>query len=96
MLDQSQIEQLSTLCFINRIDDHLRIVSGVRIPPDPAYGPNRVLLLLEIFYEDEKVSTMSFNLQDYEYDEIVEVAQNIRTNDFILHEVDQMLSSFGD
>ena len=91
-LSQAQINHLSTLCFINNIDDHVKIVSGVRISTDANYDPRRVLLILEIFYNSDKIDDLSFNLHDFTYEEIIHVAQNIRSNEFILQEVDNLLA----
>ena len=91
---QAQLDQLSSLCFINRIDDHLRIVSGIKIPANLGRSYNQVLLVLEIFFDEEKIDNMSFNLRNYEFDEIIEVARNIRSNKFILREVDNLLAGY--
>ena len=92
MLDQAQIEHLATLCFINKIDEHLRIVSGVRVSPAADCDPLHIRLHLEIYYDDEKVDNLSFNLHNYDYEDIVNVARNIRSNPFILQEVDNLLA----
>ena len=52
----------------------------------------RVKLVLEIFYDNHQSGNISFDLHNYEYDDIVNIAQNIRDNDFILQEVDNYLS----
>jgi len=92
MLNQAQIEHLSTLCFINKIDDHLNIVSGVRISTSANGIPSRTLLVLEIYFLGEKVNEMSFDLHNFDYDDIVTVARNVRANDFIMREVDHFLA----
>ncbi|MGD8938839.1 MAG: hypothetical protein PVJ72_05630 [Gammaproteobacteria bacterium] len=91
VLDQTQIDQLSTLCFINRIDSHLKIVSSVKVFTT-VDGTFRILLVLEIFYDEEKIDELSFNLHNYDYEDIVHTARNIRSNEFILQEVDNLLA----
>lgn len=88
---KEQAESLSSLHIINRIDDHLKIVSGIDIINSVKNIPPRVILLLEIFYNSNKVDTLSFDLHNYEYDEIVHLVKNIRDNEFLLQEVDNLL-----
>jgi hypothetical protein len=92
ILNQEQIQHLSLLRFINKIDEHLNIVSGVRISSSPEADPQRVTLLLDIYYNEEQVDNLSFDLHNFNYEDIVYVARNIRSNEFILHEVDNLLS----
>ena len=89
LFTQEQIQHLSTLRFISKIGDHLGIISGVKFHPR---GDNLVLLVLEIYYDGEKVDMLSFNLRNYEYEEIVDVVRNIRSNEYILREVDKLLA----
>ncbi|WP_455220763.1 hypothetical protein [Kaarinaea lacus] len=91
-LSQEQIQHLSSLRFINRIDNHLNIVSGVRISAATDSIPHHVYLLLDIYYDDEQIEKLSFNLHNFAYEDIVYIARNIRSNEFILHEVDNILS----
>jgi len=88
---KEQIESLSSLHIINRIDDHLKIVSGIDIINNDENLPPRVILLLEIFYNSNRVDTLSFDLHNYEYDEIIHLIKNIRGNEFLLQEVDNLL-----
>jgi hypothetical protein len=89
---QDQIDYLTSLHFINRIDTQLKIVSSIDIVGAAGHTPPRVILELEIYYNNLKVDTLSFDLHDYEYEEIVHLAKNIRDNEFLLHEVDNFLS----
>ena len=89
---REQIDYLSSMHFINRIDDHLRIVSSIDMSSVAEHIPPRILLLLEIFYNNNRVDTLSFDLNNYEYDDIVHLAKNIRDNEFILQEVDIFLA----
>lgn len=92
MFSQEQIDNLASLNFINRIDDHLKIVSGVQILHDQQPGMVRVMLALEIFYDSDKIDDLSFDLHNYEYEEILEIARNISANEFIMYEVDMLLA----
>ena len=92
---QEQIDQLSSQHFINRIDDHLRTVSSIKIV-ETKDNTTRVILFLEIFYNNDKVDTLSFDLHDHNYEDIIEVARNISTNEFILQEIDNFLSGYGE
>lgn len=89
---QEQIEYLSSLSFINRIDEHLRIVSAVKILATAGGYPPRVVLMLEIYYDDQKIDNLSFDLHGYDYEDIVELARNVRSSEFILQEVDNLLA----
>ena len=89
---QAQIEYLSSLYYINNIDHHLRIISSVKVISTTMHTAPLVKLMLEIFYDNHQSGNISFDLRNYEYDDIVSIAQNIRDNDFILQEVDNYLS----
>lgn len=89
---QAQIDQLSTQHFINKIDHHLRIISSIRVVSHPENTEPRVVLHIDIYYDNHQSGSLSFNLHNYEYEEILAIAKNIRGNEFILHEVDNLLS----
>jgi hypothetical protein len=91
-LSQAQIDHLSSLHFINKIDRHLRLLSSVKIVAGKENDLVRIMLNLEIFYDNHQTGSLSFDLHNYEYEEIVGLAQNIRGNEFILQEVDNFLS----
>jgi hypothetical protein len=92
IFNEDQIQHLSSLRFINRIDEHLNIVSGVKISTTTDNIPPRVLLLLDIYYDDKQLEKISFNLHNFDYEDIVYVARNIRSNEYILQAVDNLLS----
>lgn len=92
VLTPAQIEQLSSLRYINNIDEHMRIVSSLMVLDDAHQHHNCVLLVLDIFFDDKQIDKMSFNLHNYAYEEIIELAQHIRNNDSILHAVDTALA----
>lgn len=87
-----QIDYLSSLHFINAIDHSLKTVSSIKVVAATHQYPQRVLLRLELYFEDDLVDTMSFDLHNYTYDEIVELARNVRDNEFILREIDNFLA----
>ena len=90
----SEKNQLESLKFINKIDKHLKAVSDVKILNDGQV--QRVVLKLDLFYDNDAITPMTFNLHNYSFDEIVDVARNIKDNEFILTEIDMMLATWGD
>lgn len=93
---QDEIEQLRSLKFINRIDEHLTVVSGVDIREDEGTNLQRVVLKLDLFYDNDAITPITFDLHNYSFDEIVDIAKNIKSSEFILNEIDIALSSYGD
>lgn len=91
-LSKDQIEYLTSLRFINIIDHHLRILSSVKVINGATLKSARVLLILEIYYDNDKTGNLSFDLHNYEYEDMIVLVQNIRKNEFILQEVDNFLS----
>ncbi|MDD4915936.1 MAG: hypothetical protein PHW13_12965 [Methylococcales bacterium] len=91
-LTLTQIEHLSSLRYINNIDAHMRIVSSVILPDNAHQQHNSVLLVLDIFFDNKQIDKMSFNLHNYAYEEIIELAQHIRNNEAILQAVDTALA----
>jgi hypothetical protein len=89
---QDQIDYLTSLHVINRIDAQLKIVSSIDIIDSVEHIPPRVILELEIYYNNLKVDTLSFDLHDYEYEEIIHLTKNIHENEFLLQEVDNFLA----
>jgi hypothetical protein len=89
---QAQIEYLSSLHFINKVDHHLKLLSSVKVINPAENTPPRVILELEIFYDNHQTGTLSFDLHNYGYEDIIGIAQNVRSNEFILQEVDNFLS----
>ncbi|MCK9607920.1 MAG: hypothetical protein M0R33_15870 [Methylomonas sp.] len=92
LLTPTQIEHLSALRYINNIDEHMRIVSSVKLLDDAHQHDNTVLLVLDIFIDDKQIDKMSFNLHHYAYEEIMELARHIRDNEYILRAVDAALA----
>lgn len=92
LLTLTQIEHLLSLRYINHIDKHMKIVSSVKVLDDAHQHDHSVLLVLDIFIENKQIDKMSFNLHNYAYEEIIELAQHIRNNDYILRAVDTALA----
>ena len=92
VFSKEQIKYLSSLHFINRIDDHLKSVNNVNIVDTTDTSPARVILVLELYYDDNKVDMLTFDLHNYYYEDIIEVAKDIRSSEFIMQEVDNFLS----
>lgn len=87
-----QLTELSTLHHINHIDPNLRVVASIDFATTGKDTPPRVILALEIYFTNKKVDTLTFNLNNYEYEEIVELVKNIRGNEFLLQEIDNFLA----
>jgi hypothetical protein len=92
ILTLTQIEHLSSLRYINNIDEHMKIVSSVKVLENAPQYDNSVLLILDIFIDNKQIDKMSFNLHNYAYAEIIELAQHISDNEYILRAVDTALS----
>lgn len=92
VLTPTQVEHLASLRYINTIDEHMRIVSSVKVLDNAHQHDNSALLVIDIFIDDKQIDKMSFNLHHYAYEEIVALAQDIRNNDYILRTVDTALA----
>lgn len=90
--NQAQIEYLSSLRFMHKLDDHVRAVSSVAISNANYSTSERITLLLDIFYDGDPIDKLSFDLRNYTYDDIINIASNLRQNEFILYEIDNLLA----
>lgn len=88
-LTQAQINHLGSLHTINIIDNYLKVVSSINITSELS---QRVRMELEIYYHNDKVSVLSFDLHNYTYTDIIKITNNIHNNEFILQEIDNFLS----
>ena len=94
MLTEEQITYLKSIKYINVIDEKVKVLSEFDIKYLPA-APNivgKVILILNVFYNNDKITELSFDLQNYNYDELIEIGQNIKKNDFIMYELDTHLA----
>ena len=87
-----QLKHLSMLHHINHIDANLRVVASINFAKTGDDAPPRVILVLVIYYQNKKVDTLTFDINNYEYEEIVDLVQNIRGNEFLLQEIDNFLA----
>jgi hypothetical protein len=98
MLTEQQRTDISSMKFLNIIDEQIRVMVEY-VPKGAVEDPDSVelvVLVLYVFYQDEPLTKLSFNLHDYEFDELQDIGRNIRDNEFIMYELDIALSSFGD
>lgn len=93
MFSKSEIEELTSTNYINRIDKSLTIVSEIRFPEKNGTNSNEtvVFLYLNVFFDNEKITTMCFNLVNYNYEEVLQVASDVKSSAFLLKEVDDYL-----
>ena len=84
--EHSLIEGFS---FINQIDRNLRVVASLAPAKRPG-GP--VVLRTQIFYQNEYVATLSFDLHDHSEQESRHLAQNIRENETLVYAIDEYLA----
>jgi len=70
----------------------MKIVSSIQVRNVAHQHDTLALLILDIFIDDKQIDRMSFNLHNYAYEEIVDLAQHIRANEYILRAVDTALA----
>jgi hypothetical protein len=91
VFSQQQIDYLTSFHFINKIDTQLTVVSSIDFVPYAEHTPPRIILMLEIYYNNLRVDTLNFDLKNYGYEDIIHLAKNIRDNEFLLYEIDNFL-----
>ena len=94
MLTEEQINYLESMKFINVIDEQVKVIAEFEIKYLPS-APNivaRVILVLTVFFRGDKITNLSFDLQNYNYQELIDIAKNIKNNEFIMYELDTHLS----
>ena len=89
---QAEMEHLTSLRFMNKIDDHLFVVSSIAISELGLDVPQKISLILNVFYDGEPIENLSFDLKNYSYEEIIKIAGNLKQNEFILYEIDNLLA----
>ena len=87
-----QIERLRSLRFMHKLDDHIHLVSSIIVTSASPNNPYRITLVVDIYHEGTPIENISFDLNNYSYEEIVDIAKNIKQNEFILYEIDTLLS----
>ena len=94
MITDQQANELQSLMFMTQVDKQLKVLSSIDVTE---IGPEqRVILKLDIFYDNDAITSMTFDLHNYTFDEIIDTARNIKSNEFILNEIDVTLASWGD
>lgn len=83
---------LSSLHHINQIDDNLKVVASIDMRQTIDNMSPRVVLALELYFYNKKVDTLRFDLNNYDYEEIIVLVKNIRRNEFLLQEIDNFLA----
>jgi len=98
MLTEEQINYLGSMKYINVIDHQIKVISefDIKYLPAAANVVGKVILILTVFFKNEKIDVLSFDLQNYNYDELIEIASNIKKNEFIMYELDAHLSGSGE
>jgi len=89
--DQAQLEHLSSLRFMYKLDSHIHLVSSVTVSAANSIS-ERITLQVNIFYDGDPIDDLSFDLKNYTYEEIINIAGNLTKNEFILYEIDNLLS----
>jgi hypothetical protein len=87
-----QLKHLSMLHHINQIDANLRVVASINFARTGNDTPPRVILVLVIYYQSKKVDTLTFDINNYEYKEIIDLVKNVRGSEFLLQEIDNFLA----
>jgi len=94
MLNEQQVDYLSSMKFINVIDPQVKVLAEFKIKYLPA-APlvvGHVILILNVFFQGDKITELSFDLRNYNYEELIEIAKNIKKNEFLMYELDAHLS----
>lgn len=89
--DQAQIEHLSALRFMHKLDSHIHLVSSITVSTTE-YNQERITLVVDVFHNGDPIEQLSFDLKNYTFEEIINIAGNVTKNDFILYEIDNLLA----
>ncbi|WP_276784381.1 hypothetical protein [Thalassolituus oleivorans] len=76
-----------TTCYIQRLEGQLMAAVELK----PADGHDTWLINIKLSYHGEPAGHTSFNLHGYSQMEAENVARNIRSNAFIMKEIDEQL-----
>lgn len=87
-LDQATLSGDGALTFINVVDTHLRVVSYLQLATETYHA---IRLHLSLFYDNQPAGSLSFDLNGFSPAESVFLARNIKSNHYILREIDQYL-----
>jgi hypothetical protein len=94
MLTDEQIQKLESIKYINKIDSNIKVLAEYKIQYLPAAPTvvGRIVLFLTVFCNGRKITVLSFNLENYKYEELIDIAKNIDKNGFIMYELDMYLA----
>ncbi len=87
-LDSRVVNGANGLSFINVIDGKLRVVSQLQLATRVGQA---IQLRLSLFYDNDPMGVMSFDLHQYSPSEGVALARDIASNQFIMREIDEYL-----
>lgn len=79
---------MDVLNLITQLERKLK--AYLRLSADPR-GADAWHLEVQLFYEDAPAGKTTFNLHGYTQEEAEAIARNIRHNEFLMHEIDQLL-----
>lgn len=98
MLTEQERTEISSLRFMNTIDEQLRaVVEFVHKGFDEGNGGNETVeMVMFLYYNNEPLTRLSFDFHNYDFDELQNIGKNIRKNEFIMHELDMALATYGD
>lgn len=98
MLTDEQCKYLGSMKFINIIDEHVKALAEYQVKylPSAPEVVGTIVLILHVFYNSEEITKLSFNLRNYDYDELLDIAKNIKDNEFIMFEMDNALGGSYD
>lgn len=75
--------------FINQLDSSLKVVAGLHAEQQ---NSATIQLRLSVYYQNDFVGRLQFLLHQYQDDEAMALAQNIKSNDFIVDAIEQHLA----
>ncbi|TCK02265.1 hypothetical protein [Marinobacterium mangrovicola] len=87
-IDTAGLTGDSALNFINVVDSHLRVVSRLQLATE---AHHTIRLHLSLFYDNQQAGSLSFDLNGFSPAESVALARDIKSNHYILREIDEYL-----
>lgn len=87
-IDREPLKGDGALNFINVVDTHLRVVSRLQLATE---AHHTIRLHLSLFYDNHPAGSLSFDLNGFSPAEAVALARDIKSNQYILREIDEYL-----
>ena len=78
-------------CYIQRLDGQLMAAVELTPAPSDTGAPDAWRLDIKLTYHGDPAGHTSFNLHGYSQQEAEQVARNIRSNAYIMKEIDEQL-----